>query len=533
MPKSSEPLFGLSGTLWPIHLKPLPDELLSSWIVRLAHAHGYKVQTMCLYLFGRNRNIWSRDIDKLAPDWMREVLTRATGATTAQFEQTTLHAFEGVVVDQVNINGMGRGFVPLGVFHRSRTRAGLMWCPHCLREDNAPYFRKAWRLAYFTVCTRHQVYLEDTCHCCKAPVVPHRSDMFGRNIIPNPSLITHCYRCQANLQECLPQAADAPSVRLHAIFEMALSQGYIHWATNPSLHSVLFFDGLNALISGLMSKRGCQRLLGASVFSNIDFSQSSSGIWEMMPLPMRRQLMYAVATLLEDWPANFVDLIHQCRLRYSDLKGGRTYLPFWFEKVIRCEAFRFISPVSLAHAESIAKAVEVHFGTFNGTLARRFSGRDVLSKLPMRRSQSISADLYETLMASLDHEIAGSTDRDVRSVLLRDKVMFAVGRVFGLSTTRLAKFTLHDCRVLVPASKNADFFSAPVTLEQARAWVEWYWERVRPKLNPCASEQRLFISAVSGLALKKSAISLRFSRAVSCAGLDRRICSYAEWKAKP
>jgi hypothetical protein len=532
MSKSSEPLFGLSGTLWPIHLKPLPDELLSSWVVRFAHAHGCKVQTMCLYLFGRNQNIWSRDIDKLAPDWMREVLTRATGATAVQFEQTTLRAFEGVVVDQVNINGMGRGFVPLGVFHRSRTRAGLMWCPHCLREDNAPYFRKAWRLVYFTVCTRHQVYLEDACHRCKAPVVPHRSDMFGRNIIPNASLITHCYRCRANLQDCLPQAADVPSVRLHATFELALSQGYIHWNANPSLYSVLFFDGLSALISGLISKRGKQRLLAASIFSSMDFSQWPTGRFEMTPLSMRRQFMSVVARLLDGWPENFADLIRQCRLRYSDLKGDRTYLPFWFEDVIRRDASRLISPVTPAHAESIAQAVETHFGTFNGILARRLSGRDVLPKLPSRRVQSVSHELYEALMVALDHEIAGSTESDIRVALLRDKVMFAAGRVFGLSTTRLSKFTLHECRALAPTSEDMGFFSAPATVEQARSWVEWYWAKIRPELNPCASELRLFISAVSGCALKKSSISLRFSRAVSSAGLDRSIGSYAVWKAK-
>jgi len=31
-------------TLWPIHFKPLPDELLGSWIIRLGHAHGYKAE---------------------------------------------------------------------------------------------------------------------------------------------------------------------------------------------------------------------------------------------------------------------------------------------------------------------------------------------------------------------------------------------------------------------------------------------------------------------------------------------------------
>jgi hypothetical protein len=290
---------------------------------------------------------------------------------------------------------------------------------------------------------------------------------------------------------------------------------------------------LSALISGLISKRGKQRLLAASVFSSIDFSQWPTGGFEMAPLSMRRQFMNVVARLLDGWPENFIDLVRQCQLRYSDLKGDRTYLPFWFEDVIRREAFRLISPVTPAHAESIAQAVEAHFGTFNGILARQLSGRDVLSKLPSRRVQSVSPDLYEALMVSIDHEIAGSTELDVRIALLRDKVMFAVGRVFGLSTTKLSKFTLYECRALAPTSDDTGFFSAPATVEQARSWVEWYWMKIRPELNPCASELQLFISAASGRSLKKSAISLRFSRAVSSAGLDRSISSYSAWKAKP
>jgi TniQ len=33
-------LEGLSGEFWPIRPKPYDDELLSSWIVRLARAYG-------------------------------------------------------------------------------------------------------------------------------------------------------------------------------------------------------------------------------------------------------------------------------------------------------------------------------------------------------------------------------------------------------------------------------------------------------------------------------------------------------------
>lgn len=46
------------------------DELLSWWRVRLAHGHGLKVQIFYNLIFGNRHQVWSRDIDRLAPDWL-------------------------------------------------------------------------------------------------------------------------------------------------------------------------------------------------------------------------------------------------------------------------------------------------------------------------------------------------------------------------------------------------------------------------------------------------------------------------------
>lgn len=43
---------GLTESLWPIRYKPYRDELLTSWLIRLAWGHGLKVQTFCNLVFG-------------------------------------------------------------------------------------------------------------------------------------------------------------------------------------------------------------------------------------------------------------------------------------------------------------------------------------------------------------------------------------------------------------------------------------------------------------------------------------------------
>ena len=57
---------GLSGTLWPAHPKPLPDELLSSWMVRIAGQHGLKLHTFASAVWP-GISIWNRDIDRSGP----------------------------------------------------------------------------------------------------------------------------------------------------------------------------------------------------------------------------------------------------------------------------------------------------------------------------------------------------------------------------------------------------------------------------------------------------------------------------------
>lgn len=51
------------GNRWFIRPSPLPDETLSSWLVRLAYARKIKLQNLYFELVGRGFNVSQRDID--------------------------------------------------------------------------------------------------------------------------------------------------------------------------------------------------------------------------------------------------------------------------------------------------------------------------------------------------------------------------------------------------------------------------------------------------------------------------------------
>src|SRR6185369_12897990 len=92
-PKACEPM--LSGKVWPAHPKPLQDELLSSWIVRVAEANVIKLQTLSWMLFGNGQSPWNRDIDRNAPRWLIEALSQHTGSNYWEVFHTALVTYRG------------------------------------------------------------------------------------------------------------------------------------------------------------------------------------------------------------------------------------------------------------------------------------------------------------------------------------------------------------------------------------------------------------------------------------------------------
>lgn len=197
---------GLNGTLWPIRYKPFDDELLSCWLVRLAHGHGLKVQTFCNLLFGNRRQVWNRDIDRLAPAWLLDELIVRTGTPRDKAERTTLRVFEGVLYPQFKESGYLLWMLAAQVYHRQRMGYAQQFCACCLACDEVPYFRKTWRVALKTVCIKHQCMLRDRCPECGVGVAFHRMDM-GRPYVPENGALAACFQCGFNLAAAPAEAS--------------------------------------------------------------------------------------------------------------------------------------------------------------------------------------------------------------------------------------------------------------------------------------------------------------------------------------
>lgn len=485
---------------------------------------------MSAILFGSNSQIWNRDIDRLAPQKIIDVLSRISGTPVGQIEKTTLRAYEGTLFERHNANGMCRWIVPLGISHRSRRHPGLMFCPQCISKDVDPYFRRRWRLAFSTICTKHEGYLLDACPKCESPIAPHRSDMHGRQLFPSVGLNVHCWKCGFDLRKSMQiKVLDEPLIALQVRMNVVLSDGYADWAGNPTMHSIIFFDGLRELIAGITSMHTQERLMKSARLGGVNLSDWPHAGLEMASLPMRRELFRLLAVALEDWPTNFIGLIHECKLRYADLKGDSVQRVMWYEDVIQREAGGGHVLITHEEADAIASAVETRHGHFSGDIARTLSGHDINSHVPERLPQPVSDDVYEDLLTSIDHQIGRTLDKTERACLIRDKVMFAVGRQLRLSEGKLASLTLEQLRALAPDEVGLNFSDVARTPAQARAWVEWYWMKMRPQLLPGSDVDCIFTSVETRRGFSHSAVSMQFRRAVEVGMMRVVIPNYGRW----
>lgn len=188
----------LSGKLWPAHPKPLPDELLSSWIVRVAEANGIKLETMTHQLFGSYRLPWNRDIDRLAPKWLLKEICAHTGTGYWDAYRTTLAGYRTRLYRHRKDSGQLRWILPVIINSTKREGYGIQFCPQCLTTDKEPYFRRKWRVAFYTFCPEHRIMLHDCCPNCGAAVAFYRRD-FGR-AIDEAGAICLCHQCQFDLR---------------------------------------------------------------------------------------------------------------------------------------------------------------------------------------------------------------------------------------------------------------------------------------------------------------------------------------------
>lgn len=173
---------------WTIPIPLLPDELLSSWLVRTALANGCDplVLTGAIWLGWR---AWSIDIDRNPGAENLAVLSAMSGVSIPALKAATLHPVAKTILgEEPPAKNQWPWILTVGARNRIRN-GGMQFCPACLAADGRPYFRREWRFAWHVGCGKHRVQLLDHCPHCRAPIEPHRLDAESQRL----TVCSSCY----------------------------------------------------------------------------------------------------------------------------------------------------------------------------------------------------------------------------------------------------------------------------------------------------------------------------------------------------
>ncbi len=323
----------LSGKYWPAHPKPLPEETVSSWLLRTIKANigNQPIHRFCRLEFGVNNPIWTRDTDRNLNSEVMKVLSEKSGVALDEINMMLLGSYEGIVFEKHNQVGSSKWILPIGVYHRERKRFGQQWCPLCLKEDATPYYRRHWRMAFSSCCFKHGRLLRDRCYYCAAPCMPHRGNFL------------HCSRCNRTLLDQYQGPAESVAMQAEYVLRKRSIDGMTTLDHQTHINPIAYFDIWHQLLGVLHgSKRSAEfRHQITKLFGGISILESASkknNQFEYLGPRDRHTLISMVSRIMSGWPFMLVGLSAESRVwsscilkdmnpvRYELWKVAKNYL---------------------------------------------------------------------------------------------------------------------------------------------------------------------------------------------------------------
>jgi len=315
----------IASVRWCVRPVPEDDELLSSWLHRLAIANAICDHTVCRLMFGR-LDVWNRNLDRSFPESALPILSAWTGVSVERLSMMRLGRWTGRLSERVLTRGNSAWILPAGVYHRIRRRFGLLFCPLCLAERSATALWM-WRIAWSTCCLAHERMLLDRCPKCGGVYLPHRTapSLFGKAC---------CAHCCWDLCRSSTCGATSSALQIQLALEEALLTGGFKYGRLdlPSLH---FFGGFRTMVRVLLSPKS-KYLVAGILDTDVESGEVSRNVlpFEFRDLGTRRATIGAAWRLLEDWPHQFVSLMRSSRLGRWVFGSRLGDIPYWIETAL-------------------------------------------------------------------------------------------------------------------------------------------------------------------------------------------------------
>lgn len=376
--------------LWPIHPKPHADELLSSWVTRIAMANRMSASDFYrLSLPGKR--ITFTEIDRNYHPEMMQVLAEGAGVPIEHVWDASLVSDEGYVflyrqygttewvLPTVNVDG-----------HISK---GLAYCPLCLKADPEPYYRKSWRYAFNSVCPIHRAFLRQGCpECCS----PHfYFGVAGQPIGDDP--IKTCMRCGADISDTQDNTHHTVIIEETLHIQKRLNRGITTDSFDipgyGSIRALPYLRMLHALMRSLGTltmanwvAHHYRESLPHGIDANV-LDRNYGLLIEQRSMEEIATLLCLATALIAEWPNRLLHFMGKNEITFHRLLSNRR-IPFWITETASEYCFAEGSAFSKAEVENARQLLRAKLGR-----------RETLSEL-----KSFMADGVPRHMAKVSRE---------------------------------------------------------------------------------------------------------------------------------
>lgn len=307
---------------------PLEDELLSSWLTRMATKHFQKLSSFFTLFIKKEGSLVSRtDIDFLYDEKLFDYISLKSGLDKQNVLKMSLRSEEGYLFSCNNCLYPPKQIRKL---KDKRTHHGLMFCPKCLSEDTVPYYRKYWRYYFYNACTKHKVFLTDRCWSCYQEIRLDKINRFQE--------ICFCSKCNRDLRltTTVPIYSNF-EYGLKAIrwFKIGLNRGYFI-IDKQKINSLFVFQIFTKLCCMLNNIRPLVLdffpLLDEYkiICNKLNLYNSKKTLSIQKDFVLTAMVYY----LFQNYPNNLLNFIKQNKLTYREFIHGFNDIPFWYKEIV-------------------------------------------------------------------------------------------------------------------------------------------------------------------------------------------------------